>query len=242
MDAAPGNAHTCLQGLTDRIHAFERWQQGWVDVDQFSRKGIDEHRGDNPHPARHHHSFHTRRLEGANQFVIQGFTAVELSMIKELAGNAEAFCSRLGTTSRTIDHQKTQLGIQIACMDRCLQSLKVCARSRRHHTEAQGALKFRPWSDGGNRERGIALAIDLASVGGRGHSEFHVPSLHPAHTGDGSRFARDRPACRGLPCAVRRHCFVIRPSSGCRLGRISPIRLATGLETHWRPGSVGSHC
>ena len=100
-----------------------------LDVHKTIREGLDQHRGDNPHPASHHHRIHPVGLEGADQLGIQLLPAGQHAMVQQGMGNLEPLCTFDGTTVGIVHDQPCQLSVQPSRVDGLGERLEIAAVS-----------------------------------------------------------------------------------------------------------------
>ena len=96
-----------------------------MDIEQFAREGIDQHRGHDAHPSGHHHGFNTFVLERAHQVVIHLLSACKQAVVSELAMDPQALGSITGSTAGFVHDEDTDLGIQVAADDGVVKRFEI---------------------------------------------------------------------------------------------------------------------
>ena len=96
-----------------------------MDVHKALRKGLDQHRGDDPHPAGHHHQLHPCLPKGLDQGAIERFAAAETAVIKQAPGNPKPLRPLDRAAARLVHHQQLHAGVEGPVAAAGHQGLKV---------------------------------------------------------------------------------------------------------------------
>ena len=170
VGGAARQGHPRRQGLAHPIEAAKAGQQGGMDVHQALGVGGNQVRGNDAHPASHHHQVHLRRPQFRHQGGIQGFAAGKAAVIHQGAGYGQPGGPCPGWAAGIVDQQQHHLGGQATAAASLHQGFKVAAVARGHHPEPQPPARAYAVRGAGLRGAGLRCV----GIRGAGISEGGV--------------------------------------------------------------------